>query len=196
MRPDLIEEEYLENERRRSNVRPPNFAPRMPDKSAERTPIRQEQDNYFNRSADFPENNNDFGLVSADEEWVCERCGAEIPPAGRFCAACGYATGYSNKRRVFANVGTQIKGWYAGINDLATRYGLGPASQIAIAVAAFFIGGAIIVQLSIPSASPWFSQAELYQTYAMRTLLWLLGSVVALMMAIVFKRQSRPYDKF
>jgi hypothetical protein len=67
---------------------------------------------------------------------------------------------------------------------------LSPASQIALAVAAFCLGGAIIVQLSVPSASPWFSQAELYQTYAIRTLLWLSGSIVALVAAIVFKRHS------
>jgi hypothetical protein len=191
MRPDLIEEEYLESEKRRLYAKPWNTAPRVSDKFVDRPAIRPEPDKLFKRSVDFQEDNTDFTLVSADEEWVCEKCGAEIPPAGRFCAACGHATGYSARPHVLSDIGTRIRGWYAAVNDVAARNGLTPASQIALAVAAFCIGGAIIVQLSVPSASPWFSQAELYQAYAIRTLLWLAGGIVALIAAIVFKQQSR-----
>jgi len=193
MRPDLIEEEYLENEKRRIVARPSNTAPRMTERFGDPAGIRPEQDRFFRRSPDFEQTNSDFNLVSADEEWVCEKCGAEIPPAGRFCAACGHATGYSAKSHVLADFGTRIREWYAAVNEVALRYGLTPASQIALAVAAFFIGGAIIIQFSVPSASPWFSQAELHQAYAIRTLLWLAGGIIALMAALVFKRQNRIY---
>lgn len=194
MRPDLIEEEYLESEKKRRAVaKPSNIAQRVSDKSVDKMGSRPDLDKFFKRSVDFQQNNADFAMVSADEEWVCEKCGAEIPPAGRFCAACGQATGYSPRSHVLKDMGTRIKGWYAAVNDLAVRHGLTPASQIALAVAAFCIGGAIIVQLSVPAASPWFSQAELHQAYALRTLLWLAGGIVALMAAIVFKRQPRTF---
>jgi len=197
MRPDLIDEEYLEDQKRRVTARASNTMPRSADRSTERMNMRPETDRYFKRSADFQPNNNefanDFGMVSADEEWVCEKCGAEIPPQGRFCAACGHATGYAPKSHALSEMGTRIKGWYAAVNDLAMRHGLTPASQIALAIAAFCVGGAIIVQLSVPDASPWFSQAELHQAYAIRTLLWMAGSIIALMAAIVFKRPTRIY---
>jgi len=197
MRPDVVEEEYLEehmeDQKRRVVARASNTVPRSSDKSTERVNIRPETDRFFKRSVDFQPNNNDFAMVSADEEWVCEKCGAEIPPQGRFCAACGQATGYSPKSHALSDMGTRIKGWYSAVNDVAMRHGLTPASQIALAVAAFCIGGAIIVQLSVPDASPWFSQAELHQAYAIRTLLWMAGSIIALMAAIVFKRPTRIY---
>jgi len=193
MRPDLIDEEYLEDQKRRVVARASSVAPRSSDKATERTNIRPDTDRFFKRSVDFQPNTNEFALVSADEEWVCEKCGAEIPPQGRFCAACGQATGYAPKSRMLSDMGTRIKGWYSTVNDLAMRHGLTPASQIALAVAAFCIGGAIIVQLSVPDASPWFSQSELHQTYAIRTLLWLTSGIIALMAAIVFKRPTRIY---
>jgi len=193
MRPDLIDEEYLETERQRIAAKPVNTAPWISDRFADRANARLETDKLYKRTADFQPDNPDFTLVSADQEWVCEKCGAEIPPAGKFCAACGYATGYSNGPHAFSKFGTRVKGWFSEINELAARHGLTPASQIALAVAAFCLGGAIIVQLSMPAASPWFSQVELQQAYALRTLLWLLGSIVALVTAIVFKRQPRTF---
>ena len=189
MRPDLIDEEYLETERQRIAAKSASTTPRISDRFTDRTKVRPETEKLFKRSVDFQPNNSEFTLVSADQEWVCEKCGAEIPPEGKFCAACGYATGYSTGPRLFANFGTRVKQWFGGINDLAARNGFTPASQIALAVAAFCVGGAIIVQLSIPAASPWFSQVELHEAYALRTLLWLMGSIVSLVAAIAFKRQ-------
>jgi len=175
MRLDLVEEEYLENERQRRSARPSNISANLADRLPERTRLQTEADKFFKRTFDVQPDS--ATLVSADQEWVCERCGAEIPPAGRFCAACGFATDSTAGPHILAEMGARVKRWSDAGSDLANRYGLPPVSLIALAVAVFCVAVAVVVQLSIPASSPWFSQVELYQVYAIRSLLWLLGSI-------------------
>jgi len=191
MRLELSEEEYVGNGIHQTNGRASNTATALLDKIPDREAPDNEHDHIYRKPRFSRQDENEFVNLSADQEWVCEMCGAEIPPNGRYCAACGHATDASASRSIFKDIGVQMKQWLRSNATMANQYGLTTASLIALAVAIFCVAFAVVVQFSIPTASPVFSQTELFQAYAIRTMLWLLGSIVALVAAILFKRDSR-----
>src|SRR5215475_3899028 len=103
MRPELTEEEYLENERRRRSVRPNNPPASAPDRVASGI-----DDDMYRQFRTMKPDDVDYRDYSADQEWVCERCGVDLPPNGRFCAACGY----SAKAPRISRVASQLDRWF------------------------------------------------------------------------------------
>ncbi|HZS44719.1 MAG TPA: zinc ribbon domain-containing protein [Blastocatellia bacterium] len=188
MRPDLTEDEQLENERIRSSVRPTRATVAPPDRTAPNL-----DDDLYRRFGSTQPDDMDYRDYSADQEWVCERCGADLPPNAKFCASCGYGTTYSTRATRINRLAEGLNRWFSADGEMNRRFGLTTASMVALAVALFCVIIAIAVQLTVPENSPAYSPADLYQVYGIRTLLWLMGGVVALVAAMVFKRAPRSY---
>ena len=185
MRPELTDEELYESERRRAGTRPVD----RPTGPADSFMSPLGDDFLYGQ----PPAGMDQAEYRGEQEYLCDRCGAELPPRARFCAACGHSIEPTGLARTFGRVETKLNRWFAPDGVLARRFGLTPASIVALGVASFCLIFALAVQLTIPERSPSYSPAELYQVYSVRTLLWLVGAIVALVAAIVFKRDPGAY---